>query len=301
MTMKRDARSDQKLPRMDWYPQDYLSDPKTRSMSLEEHGAYFLLLQFEWIGGPLPSDHSELASLLGVTPEVFARLWRRVGACFVPLGPHLVNTRLERERARALGQRLAKRLASEAGNQKRWGQLPFGDVGSQPDPTGIPTGVPTDSGWDRPSPSPSPSLPPYPRSEDRQPPQDRSTTPEPDAITHAFAAIVGIRRERGIIDDELRRRRLEAQAAIMLAKAGGDVDLVRTAARLFHRSEDTYISSRGWPMKVLVSRFDFFLSAARATRSERASKDASTDHAEGDAASAEHISSIVQSLKGRTR
>lgn len=114
------GRSEGALERLDWYPQDYLSDRKTRGMTLEEHGAYFLLLQFEWLDGPLPSAHDELADMLHIDLETFSRVWRRVGRCFEDREGRLVNPRLERERKATLAYRKERQQAGRKGAQAKW-------------------------------------------------------------------------------------------------------------------------------------------------------------------------------------
>lgn len=56
-----------------WTPTDYLSDYKTRRLSLEEHGAYMLLLWHMWNDSDsqceFPRDPLALASIWGVSPE----------------------------------------------------------------------------------------------------------------------------------------------------------------------------------------------------------------------------------------
>ena len=62
-----------KIPYMPFYPTDYLADPLVRAFTLEEHGAYLLLLIHLWnAGGWLPDDDRLLTGILGVT----ARKWK---------------------------------------------------------------------------------------------------------------------------------------------------------------------------------------------------------------------------------
>lgn len=113
----KDGRSSTRLPRMDWYPQDYLADRRVALMTLEQRGAYTDLLWREWLDGPLPTDHRELARLLGVTPAVFRRVWKRVGECFEEVDEGLVNPRLERERKVQTEIREEKRRSASAGGR----------------------------------------------------------------------------------------------------------------------------------------------------------------------------------------
>lgn len=97
------GRGEGKLVRMDWYPQDYLSDAKTQALSLEEHGAYMLLLWHEWLDGPLPGEPERLRRLLRASVEEWGRIWPAVDGLFQRDGKgRLVSPRLERERKVAL-------------------------------------------------------------------------------------------------------------------------------------------------------------------------------------------------------
>lgn len=97
------GRSKGKLIRMDVYPSEYLSDPKTRGFNEEEHGVYWLLLLLGWLnGGDLPADRSELGEMLPSGPSVLERTWKKVSRCFTELNGRLFNPRQVRERKAAL-------------------------------------------------------------------------------------------------------------------------------------------------------------------------------------------------------
>ncbi len=58
------------------YPQDYLSSPTTRRMSLAEHGLYRKLLDHAWLEEPtatLPADLTTLAKVTGVDRRILSR------------------------------------------------------------------------------------------------------------------------------------------------------------------------------------------------------------------------------------
>lgn len=84
-------------PAYQWYPAEAHADRRYRVMSLEERGAYRELLDMQWLDGPLPLDHEELAALLGVDLERFEQLWKRVGRCFEETEDGYINPRMERE------------------------------------------------------------------------------------------------------------------------------------------------------------------------------------------------------------
>lgn len=88
-----------KAPAFQFYPRDYLGDFDVAAMTLEEAGAYSMLLSFSWLKCGLPNDHRKLARALGVTPARFERLWETIGAKFEAGDDgKLRNSRQERER-----------------------------------------------------------------------------------------------------------------------------------------------------------------------------------------------------------
>ena len=121
------GKSKDALVRMDWYPQDYLSDTKTAVMTLEEHGAYMLLLWRSWLDGPMPNDHDMLARVLRVSRPKFDRLWAEIGGCFEERDGHYESPRLERERTAALRVRREKQRGARIANAKRDAKRPQKD------------------------------------------------------------------------------------------------------------------------------------------------------------------------------
>lgn len=117
---KRSGRN-AKSPAFQFYPGDFLADPKVQAMRAEEVGAYLLLLCAEWLDGPLPDDPGFLARVCRLGAAEFAQAWQAVGRCFKPAegrAGFLENPRLERERAfqaEGRARRLdASRIAQEA-------------------------------------------------------------------------------------------------------------------------------------------------------------------------------------------
>lgn len=150
------GRGEGKLVRMDWYPQDYLSDAKTQGLSLEQHGAYMLLLMLEWLDGPLPAEPERLRRMLRASDEEFARVWPVVEGLFAKDSQgRLVNRRLERERKAMAAFYEQKRRAAEAGAAARWGgprepqkvEARGAPMGFAPAASPMPTAMPTASGW----------------------------------------------------------------------------------------------------------------------------------------------------------
>jgi uncharacterized protein YdaU (DUF1376 family) len=66
-----------------WMPMwwgDYFAD--TKHLSMEQHGAYFLLMGHYWQHGPLPDDPIRLRRIVGATPRQWARVWPFVSQFF---------------------------------------------------------------------------------------------------------------------------------------------------------------------------------------------------------------------------
>lgn len=69
-----------KIPYMPFYPSDYLSDRLVRSFTLEQHGAYMLLLMEMWnAGGWLPDEDRLLMMTLGIT----TRKWKTLRSILI--------------------------------------------------------------------------------------------------------------------------------------------------------------------------------------------------------------------------
>lgn len=80
---------------MPWFHRDFLA--ATLGWSLAETGAYFLLLGAQWETGPLPGDHTSLASICRTDVREFKKLWPKISRKFVVTDAGLVNMRLETE------------------------------------------------------------------------------------------------------------------------------------------------------------------------------------------------------------
>lgn len=108
------------LPRMPWFPRDYLVS--TRHFSLAERGAYSDLLFISWDIGPLPADPVRLARLLGCNPQEFAAVWEVVREkfcdCMDGTG-RLINARLEQHRRQVDKWRIQQAKTGKKGGQAR--------------------------------------------------------------------------------------------------------------------------------------------------------------------------------------
>ena len=60
------------FPYIPLYCGDYLRD--TSHLTLEQHGAYILLIMAYWTKGGLPHDDAQLARIVGVSPSKWTKL-----------------------------------------------------------------------------------------------------------------------------------------------------------------------------------------------------------------------------------
>jgi uncharacterized protein YdaU (DUF1376 family) len=100
--------------RRPWYPfyiLDYRAD--TAHLTLEQHGAYRLLMDEYWLRGGLPEDDKQLARILGITIDE----WHAFAYALAPLfACHWHHKRIEKE----LKKCIDKRAQTQAAADKRW-------------------------------------------------------------------------------------------------------------------------------------------------------------------------------------
>ncbi|MDA8350857.1 MAG: DUF1376 domain-containing protein [Pseudomonadota bacterium] len=107
------------LPFVPWFHRDFLD--ATQGWTLQETGAYFLLLGAQWGSGPLPNDINRLAIIARTTPKEFRPLWKRISRKFAETPDGLVNERLEQHRGNSLELRKMRRTGAAKTNHRRWG------------------------------------------------------------------------------------------------------------------------------------------------------------------------------------
>lgn len=112
----------EKSPAFQFYPKDFLSDGKVALMSLEQIGAYTVLLCHTWIEGKVPADPILLARLCHAELARFeSEIWPGVAPCFKSDGNgSLYNPRLRKERSRQKARKKAKSSAGKRGAKARW-------------------------------------------------------------------------------------------------------------------------------------------------------------------------------------
>lgn len=116
-----------------FYPYEFLSDERVLAMTLEQVGAYLLLICSQWINGSIPSDIPTLARLLKRTTAEMEILWAGVGPCFSDhpdLPGRLVQKRVEEERARAISAITKERERLKTYRDRKKARAVVGETGS---------------------------------------------------------------------------------------------------------------------------------------------------------------------------
>ncbi len=106
----------EKAPAFQFYPKDYLSDPRVRAMGFEQRGLYWEAICLCWMEGTLPADMGELAAILRCPVKRIRKIWPLIGRCFDQHGDRLTHKRLDKERTAQADSR--ERRADAA--RKRW-------------------------------------------------------------------------------------------------------------------------------------------------------------------------------------
>jgi uncharacterized protein YdaU (DUF1376 family) len=154
--------SAQKSPAFQFYVNDFLGSAKVGMMSVDEVGAYTLLLFLDWQEGGFQFNEQRLAKWCRMSPPKFRKAWQNIlQECFDERDGRLWNPRLDRERAKqqAFREKCAK------GGKARAGEMWAGHISQSGSQTGshrIATPVPLATNGlqpndSTPSPSPSPS------------------------------------------------------------------------------------------------------------------------------------------------
>ena len=108
-----------KLHYMPWYPADYKAD--TAHLSLEEHGAYRLLLDHLWLsGGAIKFDDKRISRRLGVTPARFRKIWAEIGEFFRLEGGEISHKRVTTELQKAQEMVEKRTEIARQAAKKRW-------------------------------------------------------------------------------------------------------------------------------------------------------------------------------------
>jgi uncharacterized protein YdaU (DUF1376 family) len=107
---------------MPFYPGDYLAD--TSRLTLEQHGAYLLLILDYWRNGPPPDDDATLARILGITAGAWRRIAPSIRAMFRPVDGLLRHKRIDAEKEGATNRKAKAKAKAEQAAAVRWGNPP---------------------------------------------------------------------------------------------------------------------------------------------------------------------------------
>jgi len=120
---------------------DYLTD--TADLSLQEHGAYSMLLLHMWArGGTLPLDHARLARFCRVDLDTWAGIWAAIEHYFIRIeGPAITQKRLASELLKARKRKADAADNGRKGAKGRWGKPADGD------PNGETMATPSPEPW----------------------------------------------------------------------------------------------------------------------------------------------------------
>lgn len=117
-----------KAPAFQFYPRDFVSDLDTASMSLEELGAYVLLLCYGWLKDGLPDDEDQLLRLLQrpkTRGRTLADVWHVIAVKFPVAGDgRRRNARQEEVRAEQADYRAQVAEHGRRGARARWNGCP---------------------------------------------------------------------------------------------------------------------------------------------------------------------------------
>lgn len=130
-----------KSPAFQFYPTDFLAG-RVATYSLEEVGAYIMLLSFDWSLNGLPIERENLARLLRVNTRKFDALWRVVGSQFVEQNGRYFNPRLQLEREKQAEWREKSSKGGKASAAKRGSttlEPPLPPNGNTPSPSSVTT------------------------------------------------------------------------------------------------------------------------------------------------------------------
>lgn len=105
-------------PYLPLYVGDYLKD--TGFLTVEQHGAYCLLLMRMWsAGGMLPNDEAKLARLLGLSVKKWRPIWMALAGYFIVADNGITHKRITEELAKAEVLRAKRAAAGAKGGSKK--------------------------------------------------------------------------------------------------------------------------------------------------------------------------------------
>jgi uncharacterized protein YdaU (DUF1376 family) len=105
---------------MPLYIGDYLAD--TTRLTLEQHGAYLLLIMDYWRNGPPPDDDFVLAGICRTTPANWKKLRVALVGFFTTESNQWHHSRIDREIAEAAASKAKAEAKASKAAEARWGK-----------------------------------------------------------------------------------------------------------------------------------------------------------------------------------
>ena len=106
-----------KIPMQQWYPDAHIAD--TGTLTLEEQGAYRLLMDHLWIkGGHLPDNDKEIARLLRIPVKKWQKIKVRLGDYLLICEGVITQKRLQRDYKYAVNKSKINAENGRKGGQK---------------------------------------------------------------------------------------------------------------------------------------------------------------------------------------
>ncbi len=106
-----------KIPMQQWYPDAHIAD--TGTLTLEEQGAYRLLMDHLWIkGGHLPDNDKEIARLLRIPVKKWQKIKVRLDGYLLIAEGNITQKRLQRDYKSAVNKSKTNAENGRKGGQK---------------------------------------------------------------------------------------------------------------------------------------------------------------------------------------
>ena len=120
----RKSTTDEQSPALQFYANDWISDPNRMKLSLEEQGAYILLYCHCWRGFHIEYDWEILSRLCNCRLEKIKKIFPKIQHLFDKKTEGnktlLICKQAEEERAEQMKNRKLRSKAGKLGAKKRW-------------------------------------------------------------------------------------------------------------------------------------------------------------------------------------
>lgn len=108
-------------PFIKFFPKDYLGD--TSGLTIEEHGAYLLLLFLLWENNAIIKfDPKRLSISLGISRSKFLKIWPNICHFFCEKDGDIFNRKLRRIYMETIAEIEKNKANGKLGAERRWGK-----------------------------------------------------------------------------------------------------------------------------------------------------------------------------------